>query len=58
MESFSQALAPYKEPISTVATVATIVQFLSGLLVVKKIHDTGGTVNVRATPFLGGIVLY
>lgn len=57
MESLSKSLQPYKDVVSTVASIITIGQFFSGILVCKDIYNKGSTKGIPSTPFIGGIVM-
>lgn len=58
MESLSRSLQPYKDLVSTAASIVTIGQFFSGVLICKEIYKKGSTKGVPSTPFIGGMVLY
>lgn len=49
------ALQEYKDSIATVATIVTIVQFLSGTDICRKIVKQGSTGEISGFPFVGGV---
>lgn len=57
MESLSKVLQPYKDMVSTFASVITILQFFSGVFVCKDIYKKGDTKGIPSTPFIGGMVV-
>lgn len=57
MEFLSKILQPYKNVVSTAASILTIAQFFSGAFVCKDIYKKGTTKGVPATPFIGGVVM-
>ncbi|XP_044734441.1 sugar transporter SWEET1 [Chrysoperla carnea] len=57
MEALSEILQPYKDVVGLVASVLTIGQFFSGVLICKEIYDAKSTQGKSAMPFIGGTVL-
>lgn len=55
MEALSKSLQPYRNVVSNVASVVTIAQFFSGVLVCKDIYKKNSTKGIASTPFIGGI---
>ncbi|XP_053632215.1 sugar transporter SWEET1 [Cherax quadricarinatus] len=49
------ALEDYKDMIAIVATTVTIIQFLSGIDICRKIIKQGSTGNISGFPFVGGV---
>uniref|UniRef100_A0A0P4VUR3 Sugar transporter SWEET n=2 Tax=Scylla olivacea TaxID=85551 RepID=A0A0P4VUR3_SCYOL len=49
------ALQDYKDIIATVATIVTIIQFLSGIDICRKIIKQGSTGDISGFPFVGGV---
>lgn len=54
----SETLQPYKEIVATTATVVTIIQLLTPILLLNDIRKTKTTANVSIIPFLGMIMIY
>ncbi|KAK7060073.1 hypothetical protein SK128_024248 [Halocaridina rubra] len=48
-------LEDYKDLVATVATIVTIVQFLSGIEICFKIAKQGTTGDISGFPFVGGV---
>ncbi|XP_045621074.1 sugar transporter SWEET1 isoform X2 [Procambarus clarkii] len=49
------ALSDYKDLVATVATIVTIIQFLSGTDICRKIIKQSSTGNISGFPFIGGV---
>lgn len=48
-------LQEYKDIIATVATIVTIIQFLSGIEICRRIIKQGSTGDISGFPFVGGV---
>ncbi|XP_050719662.1 sugar transporter SWEET1-like [Eriocheir sinensis] len=48
-------LEDYKDLISTVGTIVTIIQFLSGIDICRRIVRQGSTGDISGFPFVGGV---
>ena len=48
-------LESYKDIIATVATITTIIQFLSGTDICRKIIKQGSTSEISGFPFICGV---
>ncbi|XP_055531007.1 sugar transporter SWEET1 [Wyeomyia smithii] len=56
MEALAVALEPHKNTVGLSAAIITVLQFFSGVFVVKDIRKKGNTEGFSAGPFLGGAV--
>jgi solute carrier family 50 (sugar transporter) len=57
MEALSEALQPYKDLVATSASVITIVQLLTPILLLNDIRKAKSSAGFSIVPFLGGGVL-
>lgn len=58
MESLSASLQPYKDDLATLASILTMLQFVTGVLACKKIYEDNSTRNSSPIPFITSIVTY
>lgn len=57
LASLSETLQPYKEVVSTTASVVTIVQLLTPILLLNDIRKAKTAAGFSIVPFLGGGIL-
>ncbi|KAG7177953.1 Sugar transporter SWEET1-like 1 [Homarus americanus] len=53
--TLTMVLADHKDLIATAATTVTILQFLSGIVICRKIVKQSSTGNISGFPFVGGV---
>ncbi|XP_071539066.1 sugar transporter SWEET1-like isoform X2 [Panulirus ornatus] len=53
--ALKMTLAEYKDLIATTATIVTVIQFLSGTDICRKIIKQGSTGDISGFPFVGGV---
>lgn len=57
LASLSETLQPYKEVVSNTASIVTIIQLLTPILLLNDIRKAKSSAGFSIVPFLGGGVL-